>query len=306
MKLSPNFHVSKLISFYGISSKSYYNFLDEDFIEKEDKWSYLKEEMIKVRKQFPDFGPHKMFNILKKLGITKNYKKVFELYQKLNLWILSEKTRKKANNKRKQKGDKLKPFENQIKDKKITTPFSCLATDGVQMEYKSSVLHYAFVIDLQSKCILSYKYSYSENSSLYNELLNDLEKVLPNRYEERIFHTDQGSIFLSKSFNSHITSLGFQQSTSAKATPTDNSLIENFHGILKRYVYKDNKNLAREELISKVSWFVNYYNYTRTSEKEGITPFDRLKNFYKENLKNLNIEKVINIKELIKIINCYA
>lgn len=247
-----------------------------------------------------------MFNKLKKSGITKNYKKVFELYQELNLWILPEKTRKKANDKRKQKGDKLNPFENQIKNKEITTPFTCLATDGVQMKYRSAVLHYAFVIDLQSKCILSYKYSFSENSSLYNELINDLKNVLPNKYEERIFHTDQGSIFLSKAFNSHITSLGFQQSTSAKATPTDNSLIENFHGILKRYIYKDTKNLTREELIDNVSWFVNYYNYIRTSEKEGITPFDRLKNFYKKTLNNLNIEKVKNIKELINIINCNA
>lgn len=304
--LSNNFQVSKLIKFYGISTKTYYSFLNNPETEKEDKWAFLKEQLQNLRKQFPDFGPHKMYDRLYEASLTKNYKKVLELYQELELWILSEKTRKKANNKRKQKGDKIKPFENLLKNKQITIPFSCLATDGVQIKSKSSVLHYAFVIDLHSRCILSYKYSFNENSNLYNELLNDLSNFLPDKYEERIFHTDQGSIFLSKSFNSHISSMNFQQSTSAKGTPTDNSLIENFHGILKRFIYKDKKDLTIKELIELVAWFVNYYNYTRTSAKEGITPFQRLKNFYKEKFINLNIENAKNIKELINIINCYA
>lgn len=311
--MSPYFSITKLLDIYQLSSSAYYRYKininsnNKDINEpskKEKKKNLIKEEILTIRKEFPDYGPHKIFEELKRKSITNNYGIVYQCYKELNLYILPEKTRKKANFKRthKNKTDKLEPFPNLIKGIRFNVPFKALATDGVLIKYKTSGLHYAFIIDLYSRFIICYKYSANENSELYNNLLNKLGKALVIKPVESIFHTDQGSVFLSKSFNKHLESLGFVQSTSAKGTPTDNSLIENFHGILKRQIKANGIQLNKSQLTKLIDSFVYYYNYKRKSEKEGNTPFEKIKIYFKKQYSHLNVDKAQNLDELLKIV----
>ena len=56
---------------------------------------------------------------------------------------------------------------------------------------------------------------------------------------DTIFHTDQGSIYSSVSFNNILNSYTITRSMSRAGTPTDNPVIESKNGWLKKEMYID-------------------------------------------------------------------
>ena len=56
---------------------------------------------------------------------------------------------------------------------------------------------------------------------------------------ETIFHTDQGSVYSSVSFNNKLNSYTKTRSMSRAGTPTDNPVIESKNGWLKKEMYID-------------------------------------------------------------------
>ena len=140
-----------------------------------------------------------------------------------------------------------------------------------------------------------------EDGAFYNTLLNKLQKLLPNLPLGSKFHTDQGSVFTSKAFSDHVKELGFIPSMSKKGCPTDNAVIENFHGILQReiYIYLGINNFKNyEQLVYGIEKYVNYYLYKRIGN-DNKTPFMRLLEGYK---KDIDISKITNYENLLKIL----
>ncbi len=56
---------------------------------------------------------------------------------------------------------------------------------------------------------------------------------------DTIFHTDQGSVYSSVSFNNILNSYTITRSMSRVGTPTDNPVIESKNGWLKKEMYID-------------------------------------------------------------------
>ena len=56
---------------------------------------------------------------------------------------------------------------------------------------------------------------------------------------DTIFHTDQGSVYSSVSFNNILNSYTITRSMSRAGTPTDNPVIESKNGWLKKEMYID-------------------------------------------------------------------
>lgn len=66
---------------------------------------------------------------------------------------------------------------------------------------------------------------------------------------------------------------------SRKGNCLDNSVMENFFGILKQEIYYGNTFYSFDELKAEIEKFINYYNNKRTKQKLGyFSPVDyRLK-----------------------------
>ena len=76
----------------------------------------------------------------------------------------------------------------------------------------------------------------------HKKALNDmLENKIKRGYKdlETIFHTDQGAVYSSMSFNNIIKSYNITRSMSRAGTPTDNPVIESKNGWLKKEMYID-------------------------------------------------------------------
>ena len=68
-----------------------------------------------------------------------------------------------------------------------------------------------------------------------------LENKIKRGYKdlETIFHTDQGSVYSSASFNNILKNFSIIRSMSRIGTPTDNPIIESKNGWLKKEKYID-------------------------------------------------------------------
>ena len=82
---------------------------------------------------------------------------------------------------------------------------------------------------------------------------------------ETIFHTDQGTVYSSLSFNKTFKNISIIRSMSRAGTPTDNPVIESKNGWLKKEMYIDfdiNNYSTVQEYIKDV---VEDNNYSRPS-----------------------------------------
>lgn len=250
-----------------MNEKTYYN--NKTFQVKEDKHKAIKHEILAIRKEHLKYGSHRIFDELIRRNYHISYQTCFNLYTKLKLTLPPKKRRFKS------RPAQIPPQPNLVKGLK-EFPSKILCTDGVEMKVGGKPIHFAFVINPETRYIICYHYSYKDDSELYRTLLNKLSLCIPNT-NGYILHTDQGSCFTSKAYYKQTTEMGIKLSMSAKGTPTDNAILENFHGILKREIYNNVRYSSAEELIKAVDDFIFYYNYKRCSYKEKNTPFERLK-----------------------------
>ena len=90
-----------------------------------------------------------------------------------------------------------------------------------------------------------------------------------------ILHSDQGWQYQMKRYQYLLEKKGIKQSMSRKGNCLDNSLAENFFGILKSELYyikeKEYENI--EELEKDIVEYIDYYNNRRIKSKlKGMSP----------------------------------
>ena len=83
----------------------------------------------------------------------------------------------------------------------------------------------------------------------------------------RTFHSDQGWAYQMKAYSHRLKEERIFQSMSRKGNCLDNSVMENFFGLLKQEIYYGVVYYSYEELKSKIERFIKYYNEKRIKEK---------------------------------------
>lgn len=79
----------------------------------------------------------------------------------------------------------------------------------------------------------------------------------------RTFHSDQGWAYQMKSYSTTLKKHRIFQSMSRKGNCHDNSVMENFFGLLKQEVYYGVTYYNFEELKAAIEKFIEYYNKKR-------------------------------------------
>lgn len=83
----------------------------------------------------------------------------------------------------------------------------------------------------------------------------------------RTFHSDQGWAYQMKAYSHRLKEERIFQSMSRKGNCLDNSVMENFFGLLKQEIYYGVVYYSYEELKSKIERFIKYYNEKQIKEK---------------------------------------
>jgi Transposase and inactivated derivatives len=221
------------------------------------------------------YGYRRVTAELKQSGYVINKKKVQRLMRKLKLNVVCYTRKSRKYNSYKGKvgivcSNRLKRrFKTSVIHQKVTTDttefkYNEKDDQGVVRERKAYLNPF---MDLYNLEILSYRISKSPTYEPIKEALEEaIEKTKSCKYR-RTFHSDQGWSYQMKNYVKTLKDNKIFQSMSRKSNCLDNSPIENFFGLLKQEVYYGNLYRSFEELESKINWFINYYNNTRSKER---------------------------------------
>jgi transposase InsO family protein len=212
---------------------------------------------------------------LRKLGYVVNHKKVLRLTRKLGLLCTKYSHKSRRYNSYKGTIGKIAPnrlnrrFETNIPHQKITT-------DTTEFKYYEQTpcgktvvkkLYLDPFLDMYNSEIISYRISKAPNARAILEAQEEAIKVTADCKYRRTFCSDQGWGYQMKAYIKRLKEEKIFQSMSRKGNCHDNSVMENFFGLLKQEMYYGETFVSFEELESAIIEYIEYYNTKRSKQK---------------------------------------
>ena len=142
----------------------------------------------------------------------------------------------------KKPGDPFKVFPNLMASGlNVDRPLQCIVSDMTAFYLKGTYYELTLYMDTWNNEILSYSLSSRKGDRMtYISGLNGLIDIKKNYPDlNMILHTDQGSVYASKSFNEILPLYGIVHSMSRAGTPTDNAAMEAINGWMKAEMFID-------------------------------------------------------------------
>lgn len=124
-------------------------------------------------------------------------------------------------------------------------------------------------MDMYNGEILSYGISRTPSAANIMTALDTAIKLTADCQYRRTFHSDQGWAYQRKSYTRRLKEDKIFQSMSRKGNCHDNSVMENFFGLLKQEIYYGRKYYSYGELKQATEEYIKYYNEKRIKERRG-------------------------------------
>lgn len=251
-------------------SKSQYYYINSRLL-KEDKNQHIINKITEIfYKNNRNYGYRRITMALRNEGLVVNHKKVKSIMSKLSLY--GKQSKRKYNS---YKGNVGKVAPNVLqRNFKVNKFLSVWVSDVSQFKVGNSWLYFSPILDLYNNEIISYAISKSPNFEQITTMLELGFKKYKN-LKGLVFHTDQGWQYQMKQFSKILKNMGIIQSMSRKGNCLDNSVMENFFGIMKNEMfYNENKEYkSYEELEQAIISYIDYYNNVRIKIKlKGMSP----------------------------------
>lgn len=226
--------------------------------------------MLNIRVQHPNAGYRPMVELLKQSGIYVNHKKVQRLMKKLGLQVTSYWRKSRKYNSYKGKVGRI--AENKLNRRfKTSIPHQKLTTDTTEFKYyEQGIQKKAYLnpfLDLFNNEIISYTISKKPTVQAIMSALTYALNVTSDCPFRRTYHSDQGWAYQMPSYISELNTNQVIQSMSRKGNCHDNSVMENFFGILKQEIYYGHIFNSFEELEQTIMTWIHYYNTKRIKKK---------------------------------------
>jgi transposase InsO family protein len=238
-------------------------------MKKTDK--YLNEKEI-IKEIFNEnkkrYGYRRITMELRNRGIVLNHKTVQKLMKECGLICLIR--RKKY---RSYKGEIGKIAPNVLeRNFYAEKPNQKWVTDVTEFAVNDKKVYLSPILDLYNGEIVSYNISLHPT---FHQTMDMLEKAF-NKIPDNanlILHSDQGWQYQMKRYQFMLKEKGIIQSMSRKGNCLDNSVMENFFGILKTEMFYGNRFNSVEQLIEEIEHYIDYYNNRRIKVKlKGLSP----------------------------------
>lgn len=155
---------------------------------------------------------------------------------------------------------------------KASKPNEKWVTDVTEFSIFGTKLYLSPILDLYNGEIISY--SISERPSFHQivDMLRKAFEKIPNDIGLTM-HSDQGWQYQMKQYQLLLREKGIKQSMSRKGNCLDNSVMENFFGLLKSELLYLQKFQSLEQFKSELIAYIDYYNNTRIKCKlKGLSP----------------------------------
>ena len=147
----------------------------------------------------------------------------------------------------------------------ITKPYEVIVSDMTAMYINKNYHELTLYMDLYNNEILGYALTNSRGNpeTYYKGLKMVLEKKKEYPHLETILHSDQGSVYSSKSYNELLPNYNIMRSMSRVGTPTDNGAMEAIIGWVKEEMFLDFQLDKSKNIEKTVEDYINYFNNER-------------------------------------------
>lgn len=226
--------------------------------------------MLCIRSEHVNAGYRPMVELLKQRGFHANHKRIQRLMKKLELRVTAfwRKSRKYNS----YKGNVGTVAENKLNRRfKTSLPHQKITTDTTEFKYYEKgiqkKLYLNPYLDLFNNEIISFEISKNPSYQAISNALTRALEITSDCPYRRLFHSDQGWAYQMKSYAHRLKSDKVIQSMSRKGNCHDNSVMENFFGLLKQEIYYGHVFNSFEELQQAIIVWVHYYNTKRIKKK---------------------------------------
>lgn len=243
----------------------------------------LEENIKEIQTIHKDFGYRRVVGELHKQGVLVNKKRVQRIMQKLSLQVTSFTRKSRKYSSYKGKIGKVAPnrlkrrFDTSILHQKITTDTTEFKYYDVDSKGRMIIkkLYLDTFMDLCNREIISYGVSPTPSAQNIMNALYTAINITSDCPFRRTFHSDQGWGYQMKAYISALQEHQIFQSMSRKGNCHDNSVMENFFGIMKQEMYYGEAYYSYNELKEAIDKYIVYYNKQRIKEKLGwLSPIE--------------------------------
>jgi putative transposase len=242
--------------------------------ERENPNEELEMLILKIRNTHKDFGYRRIYGELRKRGMNVNHKKVQRIVQKLALQVTSFTRKGRKYSSYKGKVGKVAPhrlrrrFDTSIPHQKITTDTTEFKYYEIDETGRMAIkkLYLDPFMDLFNREIITYSISATPSAVNIMNALNDAIALTADCKFRRTFHSDQGWAYQMKVYTRTLKSNKIYQSMSRKGNCHDNSVMENFFGIMKQEMYYGVVYYSYDELKDAIKKYIKYYNEQRIKQ----------------------------------------
>ncbi len=282
--MSGKYNVNTLCQAFEVPKGTYYNYLlrskgeNSQAAKRRAELNPVIEEIYNNSNQ--NFGAGKVTAILRDRGYKVSERLVADIMH-TNGWF-SLRSNAKALYKLSQKRK-----ENVLKQNfTASKPNEVWVSDVTYFTYNQRTLFICVIIDLYSRKVVGCHVS-KKNSTQLTKATFKSAYFSRQPEEGLIFHSDNGSNYISQSFGSYLKKLGTKQSFSRSGRPHDNAVSESFFKTMKaeelyRYNYK-----SEREVIKSIHDYTIYYNEERPHTYLGYLTPNKYEKLYGEKVKNL-------------------
>ncbi|WP_423202030.1 IS3 family transposase [Lactococcus lactis] len=262
------FPLQLLLRASGLARSTYFYWLKR--FERPNKDEAIEQAMLAIRKEHKNAGYRPMVQLLKTKGFYVNHKKVQRLMKKLGLRVTSfwRKSRKYNS----YKGTVGKIAKNKLQRRFNTRiPHQKITTDTTEFKYyEKGTQKKAYLnpfLDLFNNEIVSFELSKQPTYQPISTALHQALEATSDCLYRRTFHSDQGWAYQMANYVYTLRRHRVFQSMSRKGNCHDNSVMENFFGLLKQEIYYGRVFNSYQELSQAITEWIGYYNTKRIKKK---------------------------------------
>ena len=246
---------------------TYYYYLKK--AGKPDKYAEVKEKIQLIHNENQGrYGYRRITMELHNRGYRINHKTVQRL-----MGLLGLKCMVRIKKYRSYKGQVGKIAPNLIqRNFKADAPNKKWTTDITEFSLFGKKLYLSPILDMYNGEIISYNIS---EHPVLNQVLDMLDQAFLKIPDDTnlIFHSDQGWQYQHKQYQKRLQEKGIRQSMSRKGNCLDNSVMENFFGLLKSELLYLREFSSIEEFRVELEKYIDYYNNKRIKNKlKGLSP----------------------------------
>lgn len=255
-----------LVEFAGIKRSTYYDTVKK--MNRPDPDADLKVEIQAIYNEHEGrYGYRRIRDELANRGKKVNHKKVQRIMKALGLKCLVRMKKYKS-----YKGTVGKIAPNILdRNFKADAPNEKWVTDITEFKLFGEKLYLSPVLDLFNGEIITYTIGSRPTYSLVSEMIEKALERLPEEHK-LLMHSDQGWHYQMKQYRHALESRGIVQSMSRKGNCYDNSVMENFFGIMKSEFLYLKEFQSVEDFKMELENYINYYNTKRMKAKLKMSP----------------------------------